>query len=288
MARIAALVVAYHSYDEIVALLDSFAAASDGRHEIDVHVIENSGDRGEMDKLAALPGITFVANEKNLGYGGGMNALVASLTEIYDWYLVCNPDIRFSPGSIDELLAADARHPSAGLFGPRLRGEDGLVYPSARAFPSIRTGIGHALLANIWAGNPWTRKYHRSGGAAQNTDTEVDWLSGACLLVRPEAFHAVDGFDEGYFMYFEDVDLGWRLSKLGYTAMYIPSAEIVHSGAHSTSRQASFMRTVHHQSAARYLTRKYSAWYLAPLRVGLRVALYLRREFFRYGNSRQG
>jgi N-acetylglucosaminyl-diphospho-decaprenol L-rhamnosyltransferase len=105
-------------------------------------------------------------------------------------------------------------------------------------------------------------------------------VSGACILVRPAAFHAIGGFDEGYFMYFEDVDLAWRLAKRGWKTVLVPAARIVHSGAHSTSSQADFMRKVHHKSAERYLSNKYTGWYLAPLRVALRVALVIRREFF--------
>ncbi len=99
--------------------------------------------------------------------------------------------------------------------------------------------------------------------------------------MRPSAFREVAGFDETFFMYFEDVDLAWRLRKKGWLAFYVPKAHILHSGARSTSRAATTMRKVHHRSAERYVSRKYSAWWLAPVRWVLRFALFVRREFFR-------
>jgi N-acetylglucosaminyl-diphospho-decaprenol L-rhamnosyltransferase len=282
MARIAALVVAYYSADEVEGMAASVAAGASTQHTVDVHVIDNSGDPDEIARFTSMKNIaSFLPSGKNVGYGGGMNAIAAHVGDGYDWLLVCNPDIRFEPGSIDALIASADSHPTAALFGPRIVGSDGAVYPSARAFPSIRTGIGHALFAGVWPTNPWTRKYHRSSSGATTTDTDVDWVSGACILARPEAFSFIGGFDEEYFMYFEDVDLAWRLAKHGWSTLYVPSARITHSGAHSTRTQADFMRKVHHKSAERYLNNKYRGWYLAPLRVGLRVGLAIRRDFRR-------
>jgi N-acetylglucosaminyl-diphospho-decaprenol L-rhamnosyltransferase len=281
MATIAALIVGYFSSEDIAPLVETLAdPAIVGRNTVDAWVIDNSGDADEFAQLEAIPGIhTLLHNTANLGYGGGMNALARALPDGYDWIFVCNPDIRFQPGSIETLVAEAERHPDIALFGPRLLGDDGVVYPSARAFPSLRTGVGHALFAPTWPTNPWSIRYYRSRNLDLDTTTTVDWLSGACLLVRPEAFALVHGFDEGYFMYFEDVDLAWRLGKLGLGALYVPQSHVVHSGAHSTRRQATTMRKVHHRSAYRYLARKYTGWYLWPVRVSLRFALFVRREF---------
>jgi N-acetylglucosaminyl-diphospho-decaprenol L-rhamnosyltransferase len=82
-------------------------------------------------------------------------------------------------------------------------------------------------------------------------------------------------------MYFEDVDLALRLSKAGWSATWVPESVIVHSGAHSTSGQARLMRRVHHQSARRYLDRKYQGALLAPVRVTVRVGLFIRERLGR-------
>jgi len=280
MARIAALTVAYWSSAEIPPFAASLhASAAEGGHQVDLYVIDNSADPDEIAALGAMPEIhRFIPSTENLGYGGGMNALVRSLDAEYDWYLVCNPDIRFRPSALGALVAAGDRHPEAAVFGPLIFGDNGQVYPSARAFPSIRTGVGHALFANAWPSNPWTARYHRGGATDLTIEKSVDWLSGACMMLRPEAFQSVDGFDEGFFMYFEDVDIAYRLARLGRQAIYVPDAVISHSGAHSTKNQAEYMRRVHHESARRYLDKKYTGWWLAPLRLALRIALWARRE----------
>ena len=285
MTRIAALIVGYFSSEDIEGLIPNLADKRvTGDVSVDAFVIDNSGDADEAARLSKITGITkLVTGRGNLGYGGGMNALAGELAATgvdYDWVMICNPDIRFDAGSIPALVAGAERHPEGGLFGPRLVGDDGVIYPSARAFPSLRTGVGHALFSNPWPTNPWTIRYHQSRNLPEVEDATVDWVSGALILARPSAFREVGGFDEGYFMYFEDVDLAWRLGKRGSTSVYVPSAHVVHSGARSTSRAASTMRKVHHRSAQRYLTRKYSAWWLFPLRWALTLALFVRREFF--------
>jgi N-acetylglucosaminyl-diphospho-decaprenol L-rhamnosyltransferase len=101
--------------------------------------------------------------------------------------------------------------------------------------------------------------------------------------VRRAAFEAIGGFDDSYFMYFEDVDLGARLTQAGWRNLYVPGATVTHLGARSTSTAADAMRAEHHRSAYRYLSRKYAGWYLAPLRGALKVALTLRARFTRRG-----
>jgi N-acetylglucosaminyl-diphospho-decaprenol L-rhamnosyltransferase len=97
------------------------------------------------------------------------------------------------------------------------------------------------------------------------------------VLVRRAAFDSVGGFDPHYFMYFEDVDLGAKLGRAGWTNLYVPAAVITHTGAHSTSQTAGRMERTHHDSAYLYLSRKYAGWYLAPLRSVLRIGLTVRR-----------
>jgi N-acetylglucosaminyl-diphospho-decaprenol L-rhamnosyltransferase len=210
----------------------------------------------------------------NRGYGAGMNAAIAHLPPDIEWVLISNPDVVIQPGTVDVLLNVGHEDPAIASVGPAIV-TDGVVYPSARAVPSLRTGIGHALFANVWLDNPWTRHYKRDGAPERR---DAGWLSGACFLVRRSAFEQLGGFDEGYFMYFEDVDLGYRLGKAGYRNVYEPAATVIHSGAHSTETesQAAAMIAAHHASARRFLNTKYSAWYLWPVRLTLAVGLSLR------------
>lgn len=279
MTRLAALIVGYFSSGEVAPMVSSLRdSIVDESLSVEVHVIDNSGDAAEAQRLREIPGVDRVlASEDNRGYGGGMNALADQVEESVEWLLVCNPDIRFDRASIDTMIEVANRHTEAGLVGPLIRDSAGGNYPSARSFPSVRTGVGHVLFSRLWPSNPWTARYHRGGGTAAPVERQVDWLSGACLLVRADTFRGVGGFDEGYFMYFEDVDLAWRLRELGLGARFVPAATITHSGAHSTSKRARVMRVAHHRSASRFMGKRYGRWWQSPLRWAIQSGLWFKR-----------
>ena len=117
--------------------------------------------------------------------------------------------------------------------------------------------------------------------ARRPVEGTVGWLSGACLLLRREAFDGVGGFDEAYFMYFEDTDLCPRLATAGWDVVYAPSAVVEHQGGHSTESRADAMSREHHRSAYRYLSRRYSGPAWAPVRAVLRVGLWSRYQLGR-------
>jgi N-acetylglucosaminyl-diphospho-decaprenol L-rhamnosyltransferase len=269
---VAVVTVSYGSAGVLQGFLDSVPAASDT--PVSIVIADNLSDDSDVQVLAAAASAHYLSLERNFGYGGGMNAGVRSLPPEVEWVLLSNPDVVLAEGSIDALVACAVSDPRIAAVGPAIF-TDGAVYPSARSVPSLRTGVGHALFANIWLGNPWTKAYRRDS-SLEPVSRDAGWLSGACLLVRRSAFEELGGFDEGYFMYFEDVDLGYRFGRAGYRNVYEPAAVVTHTGAHSTSEHSAQMIRVHHESARRFLTRKYSAWYLWPVRVALTVGLDLR------------
>ena len=271
-SRVAVVTVSYGSEAVLEDFLSTLNSASSVRP---VLVIADNApqDGARVAALAAAASGTYLPLEGNRGYGFAMNAGVETLPSTIEWILLTNPDLTFEAGAIDRLVSAGDADPQIGAVGPAILSPDGSVYPSARAVPSLRTGIGHALFANVWTDNPWTRAYRLNEQHATRRD--AGWLSGACLLVRREAFEALGGFDTAYFMYFEDVDLGYRMGKLGYRNVYEPSAAVIHIGGHSTGESARMVRA-HHDSARRFLSRKYSGWALWPVRAGMSVALMLR------------
>lgn len=237
---------------------------------LDVVLADNGSTDGAPEAAAAgADDVRVLPTGGNVGYGAAVNAGLADVRS--GWALVANPDVRFEPGAVDELLAVAQRWPRAATVGPAIRTPDGQLYPSARDLPSLSTGTGHALLGWVWPGNPWTARYRRE--REEPRERPAGWLSGSCLLVDLAAFHAVGGFDPGYFMYFEDVDLAARLGERGYLHVYAPSAVVEHEGGHSTRREPHRMQRVHHTSALRYLARRYPRPVHAPLRAALRAGL---------------
>jgi len=272
-STIAVVTVSYRSEHVLGAFLASLPRASHA--PLEAVVVDNQPDlSGTVEHMTTSAGARYLPQDRNRGYGAAMNAGVATLGPHIEWILISNPDVVLTPGAVDKLIAA-AADSRVGAVGPAIRNEDGSVYPSARSVPSLRTGIGHALFSNIWLGNPWTRAY-RLDSEAEPMPRDAGWLSGACLLVRRAVFDELGGFDDAYFMYFEDVDLGYRLGKAGYLNRYEPAAVVVHSGAHSTTSESTRMIAAHHASARRFLSSKYSGWYLWPVRLVLRVGLALR------------
>jgi N-acetylglucosaminyl-diphospho-decaprenol L-rhamnosyltransferase len=265
--------IVFHPGEELADFTRSLATATTA--PVDLVLVDNGTDPEVADRLAAEAGGRVLRPGGNLGYGGGANAGARGATQPF--VVVANPDVVWEPGSLDALLDAARRHPTAGAFGPALLNEDGSVYPSARELPSLTQGVGHAVLGKVWPGNPWTRAYQRRQETA-GTERVAGWLSGACLLLRREAFEAVGGFDESYFMFFEDVDLGERLALAGWANVYVPSARVVHVGGVSWKARPARMISAHHASARQYLHRRYHRWYQLPVRVAISAGLAVRER----------
>jgi N-acetylglucosaminyl-diphospho-decaprenol L-rhamnosyltransferase len=264
---IGVVVVSYGAGDTLDTFLDTLALASKRPLQV---VIADNGSTDQAPQRAALrEGVTLLPTGANLGYGRAANLGAAAVGG--EWLVLANPDVVWTPGAIDQLLAVADRWPRAGALGPLIRDEDGTIYPSARELPTFLGGIGHALVGWWWPGNPWTRAYRND--RAEPSERATGWLSGSCLLVRRVAFSSVGGFDPRYFMYFEDVDLGERLSKAGWLNVYAPTAEIVHLGGHSTEQHKSAMFREHHRSAYRYLSGRYPGVRGVPARLLLRLGL---------------
>jgi N-acetylglucosaminyl-diphospho-decaprenol L-rhamnosyltransferase len=271
---LAVVTVSYRSGSVLPGLISSLRESTTQPYE--VLIADNARDE-DVASFAAEHGARYLPLDHNAGYGSAVNAAARSLGPEVKWILICNPDVRLLPGSLDVLIDRLEEDPRIGAVGPRVLNEDGTTYPSARAIPSLRTGIGHALFANVWKRNPWTRSY-RATSDLSDEPRAVGWLSGSCLLVRRSAFDAIGGFDEGYFMYFEDVDLGARMADAGHPNVYIPASRVVHAGAHSTSSEAPRMIAAHHASARRFVSRRYPGPLLLPIRWAIYAALGIRSQ----------
>lgn len=270
-------VVTYRSSDVLTGFLDSLTQSSLAPD--DVVVVDNSPTKVSLPKRGSLQAVSVIHRPDNPGYGTAANVGVAALSDSCDWVVVCNPDILVDKDTLQLLLDEAESHDSAGSLGPAIRNDDGSLYPSARALPSLGIGIGHGLLGVVWPGNPWTRAYR--GDYESSSTRETGWLSGSFLLLRREAWEAVGGFDEKYFMFFEDVDLGWRLQQHGYRNLYVPSATAIHEGGHSTKSNYPLMLTAHHESAVRFIAKRFPGPLFAPVRAIIGLGLTLREKILR-------
>ena len=240
--RVAAVVVDFHADSALAECV-----ASLGRNGVDEIVVVENGEAGSSRAaLATAPDVVVVAPGLNLGYGRGVNRGVARVRD-RDLVLVSNPDVVVHDGAIAALVAALDAQPGVAIVGPEIRRLDGTVYPSHRVFPNFWLAGLHALLAPVWPGNPATTRYRSS-----HADGTVDWVSGACFLIRRVAFEEVGGFDERYFMFAEDMKLCWDVRQRGWGVAAVDDAVVTHVEGLSRQRATRSMLWAHHRSALRF------------------------------------
>lgn len=267
---ITVVVVTYSPGEHLTAFLDSLDKSA--QHPPKVIIVDNGSTDGAPEHAAERDGVRLVHSGSNLGFGAAANLGVRESDT--EWVLVANPDVVWGEYSIDQLLDAAQRWPNAAAVGPAITTPDGELYPSARLIPTIGTGAAHAALGSVWPGNRWTRAYRAEAQAIDERTT--GWISGSCMLLRVSAFHAVGGFDAGYFMYFEDVDLCARLHEAGFDVVYAPSAVVLHNQGHAANREPSRMVAEHHRSAYRFMAHRYPGMRWAPVRSIMRLGLSIR------------
>ncbi|MGB9112824.1 MAG: glycosyltransferase family 2 protein [Acidimicrobiales bacterium] len=220
-----------------------------------VVVVDNASTDDSIRRLDESDAAVLIVRERvNHGYGTAANRGVAVCDTPY--VLVMNPDVEIAPNTLRILATTlDIQH-DVGIVGPRIVDVDGTTYPSARRFPSIVLGAAHAFFGLFWPHNSWSAKYRNDvRRPADLAARDADWVSGACALVRKVAFDSVGGFDEGYFMYVEDLDLCWRLHQAGWRVLYEPRATATHAQGLSTRAQPYKMLVAHHRSTWRFAAK---------------------------------
>ena len=268
-AKVSAVVVDYHADDVLGGCIDSLR-----RNGIDDVVVVENGAVGSTPPALGDRSVTLVTPGLNLGYGRGVNRGAAATTRT-EFLLVSNPDVVVHDGSIAELLAALEEHPNYAIAGPRILRPDGSVYPSHRVFPNMALAGLHALLAPVWPTNPATRRYR-----SRHADGTVDWVSGACFLMRRDVFELIGGFDERYFMFAEDMALCWEARQRGYAVAAVDTAVVTHVEGVSRQRATRSMVWAHHRSAFRFETQRARGWRkvflpIAAAVLGLRMVVVL-------------
>ena len=232
----------------------------------EIVVVDNGSMDDSVDRLeaAGLDRVRVVRAGVNLGYGAGINRGVAVAGPGSGHVLVCNPDLLLDESCIKALLARLEAEPELGIVGPRLRNPDGSTHVSGRPFPSVRDALGHAFVGLVWRGNPWSRRYLQTSWDRRDA-ADVDWASGALLLVRRCTFDQLHGFDERFFMFMEDVDLCWRARESGWRVAVEPSAGAVHVVGASRAARPYRMVIAHHRSLWRYSSLRWTGWRRAGL-----------------------
>jgi len=240
-------------------------------------VVVSHGDAGDVDRLlpvlapqvdellvvANVPGsvglvpegVTLIANTTPLGFGANVNRGVAATTA----ELVCsvNPDAIPRPGAIDELRRFLEAQPRAGVAGPAMVYPGGEVQPSRRRFPTVLGTLVRRTPLRLVLDPYRLQRRHYHLGDRPDEPVEADWMLGGFLMLRRTMLEELGGFDEGFFLYGEDIDLCYRAWRAGWSCWYVPSAVVEHEHRAVTDRRLLTRRTLWHWRGIVRFVRKH-------------------------------
>jgi N-acetylglucosaminyl-diphospho-decaprenol L-rhamnosyltransferase len=269
------IVVNYNTSAEARRCVESALRDLESSRSSEAIVIDNASSDGPSAQLRDLPRTRLIENATNVGFGAAVNQAVRLTDAPLLWLL--NPDCEVLPGAFAALRQTLEQHPDCAIAAPQLLESDGSTQASARGEPDAWTGLfgRHSLLTKFFPSSALSRRNLPAADivASGVESAAVPWVMGAAMLIRRDRFDAVGGFDERYFMYWEDADLCRRLRQQGWTTRYVPRARVAHAGGVSAKRSGAAAIRAFHDSAYRYYATHVvpQAWH--PLRWIARAAL---------------
>ncbi|MHB1417931.1 MAG: glycosyltransferase family 2 protein [Chloroflexota bacterium] len=269
---ISIVIVSWNVRDLLIGCLCSVRRELGGGLRGEVFVVDNaSGDGTVAAVTEAFPEVRVLANDTNLGFVRANNQALARCTGRY--VLLLNPDTEVREDALARLVAAADADPQLGAVGPRLLNGDGSVQPSRRRFPGVKTAVLEStVLERLFRQSATVRAFYVAD-RSDDEEQDVDWLVGACLLLRRSAIAQVGVLDERFFMYSEELDLCYRLRQAGWRVRYVPDAAVVHYEARSSEQVPVTRHFYFHDSRCRFFG-KYRGRLVEKLLRGVVVANY--------------
>lgn len=263
---VSALLVAYNTRDLLLAAIRSLGEQT--RPPVQVVVVDNASSDGSADAVAAtFPEVALVRSTTNDGFAAGVNR--AARLARGDALLLLNPDAALQPDGLERLCQVLAAHPRAAAVGAALRYADGRHQDSAFRFPGLAQLALDLFPVPRLAGSRLNGRYP----PGQTHPFQVDHPLGACMLIRRSAWEDVGAFDEGYFMYVEEVDWCRRARARGWQVWHEPRAVAVHHAGQATRQRAEAMFVELWRSRLRYYARHHGAGYNRLVRALVRLGL---------------
>ncbi|HUU40660.1 MAG TPA: glycosyltransferase, partial [Desulfatiglandales bacterium] len=260
------IIVNYNSTDYLLRCLSSIY---DSLQELPakVFVQDNHSEDGVDRVKSEFPQVILSKNTYNMGFSKAINNALKKGSSPY--IVLLNPDTYVTDGFFEPILRYMEEHPRAGIVGPKILDHDGSVQGSARTFPTPLTGLfgRSSLISRFFPNNPFTRANILTTRSDGKTPMEVDWVSGACMVVRRKALDDVGLMDERFFVYWEDADWCRRMWRKGGKVVYFPQASVVHYVG-ASSGQAPLRSIFEFHKSSYRLFEKYNkapVWFMKPL-----------------------
>jgi len=252
VARVAVIIVSWNTRELLAECVASVVDSADAA-ELETIVVDNHSTDGSREMLRdRYPRVRVIANECNRGFGAANNQAIEATDAPY--VLMLNSDARLPRGALAGLLARLEREARAGLVGAQLHYPDGRFQFSHARFPDLV----QELLVLSGLGRRCHGRWYPSGGPDTDRGARVvDWVGGACMLARRAALTAVGGFDEGYFMYGEEMDLCYALRTAGWQVWYEPGARVIHHGGGSSRQTADAAEARLYRGRLRFFRKYY-------------------------------
>lgn len=280
------IIVNYNSTDYLLKSLES-TYDSLGDVPANVFVQDNASD-DDVNRISVLfPQVHVTHNTQNLGFSAAVNKGIKEGSSPY--ILLLNPDTYVKKGFFGSVIKKMAENPDVAILGSKILDHDGSIQGSARSFPSPLTALfgRSTILTRFFPNNRFTRSNVITTVSDGKTPMEVDWVSGACMVVRRKAVEDVGLMDERFFMYWEDADWCKRMWENGWKVIYFPLASVVHFVGISSSKRP--LRSILDFHKSSYLLfAKYARWPLSMLKpvafAGLSLRFYILfiLQLFRY------
>lgn len=253
MPDLSVIIVNWNVRDLLRRCLESVFASPFGG-SLEVLVVDNASADGSGEMVRTeFPQVHLIANAENRGFPAANNQGLALARGRY--ILLLNPDTEVVGDALQAMVAFADAHPDVGVVGPQLLNPDGSVQSSRRRFPTLATALWESTWLQPYAPRRLLERYY----VLDRPDDEiqdVDWVTGAALMVRREAVEEVGPLDEGFFMYSEELDWCRRFREAGWRVVYLPTARIVHHVGKS-SEQVLPARHIHFQTSKVRYFRKY-------------------------------
>ena len=237
-------IVHFNSKNKLKSCLSSIYSQKT-QYNYRVWVVDNFSYESIREYISEFSDTTFVFNKENVGYGRGNNQIINNVAAKY--HLVLNPDVVMHEGCIERMLNFMENHTNVAILGPKMIYEDGTLQYSCRRFPTLATFLMRGL-SPFLSFRPIEKYLMKDVSHAALIP--VDWNLGSCLLIRKKVYDELGGFDERYFMYYEDIDLCYRAHRSGYEVVYFPDAVVTHQYRRDSAKITSVSLKLFHTASA--------------------------------------